>query len=328
MKPCIIFDIDGTLANCSHRVHHVNGSKKNWPAFMDGIPRDTPHAQVILMNELIAQHSNFDIILCSGRSEDERKTTEEWLLRYGVLYNKMFMRASKDYRADHIIKRELLGQIREEGWEPFLVFDDRQCVVDMWRSEGLFVLQCDPKQSHTDHNDYKFHESIKWPLTILVGPSGAGKSAWVMSNLTTGSYEGLQTVVSSDTIRHQLCGDFRDQSQNDKVFNVMHDIARTRLKAGLPVVLDATHIKNADRIKAARLVPEDVPVRYVVINRPLEEKLKTGGWRNAVSVKGKTLIEHHDQVFRSNRKASMKGDGLPNVTVEDLRVSGTIKETA
>ena len=75
-------------------------------------------------------------------------------------------------------------------------------------------------------------------------------------------------------------------------------------------------MKRQDRLKAALLVPKDVPVRYVVINRPLKDKIETGGWRNSVSVKGKTLIEYHDQVFNSNKKDILAGDGLPNVTVE------------
>jgi hypothetical protein len=313
LEKCIIFDIDGTLANCSHRVHHVNGAKKDWKAFMAGIPDDTPIEQTRVLNHLLMMESPYPIFLCSGRSEDEQAMTEAWLTKYDIHYEKMFMRKSGDYRADHIIKRELLEEIRTEGYEPWLIFDDRQCVVNMWRKEGLFVLQCDPKQSHTDHVGFQFHESIKWPLTILVGPSGAGKSTWVVNN------GELQSVVSSDVIRQQLCGDFQDQSKNEQVFAAMHEVALTRLRAGLPVVLDATHLKNADRIKAVKLVPDRVPVRYVVINRSLEDKKRFGGWRNAVNVKGKPLINYHDQVFRSNLKDILAGDGLPNVTVEDTR---------
>jgi predicted kinase len=225
------------------------------------------------------------------------------------------MRPFKDYRTDHIVKQEMLDGLRARGFEPFLIFDDRQQVVDMWRRNGLFVLQCDPRPSHTNHDSHNFHESIKWPLTVLVGPSGAGKTTWIQEYKD----EYPSNVISSDDIRQMLCGDFADQSKNDKVFEAMHEIAHTKLKHGLPVTLDATHLKNADRIKAAKLVAPEIPVRYVVLNRTLEEKKRDGGWRNGVSVKGKTLIEHHDQVFKSNIKAILCGDELPNVTVFDLR---------
>jgi len=322
LKRCIVFDIDGTLANCSHRVHHVNGSKKNWPAFMAGIPADTANAQVVYLNALFKYARSqgataMPTFLCSGRSESERADTEAWLTKFSVDYDKMFMRKAGDYRADHIIKRELLDEIRADGFEPWLIFDDRQCVVDMWRKEGLFVLQCDPKQSHTDHTGYEFHSSIKWPLTILVGPSGAGKSTWIENNY--GNYDDFQSLISTDTIREKLCGNLQDQSKNEKVFAILHELATTRLRAGLPVVIDATNLRNADRIKCARLVPERIPVRYVVIDRPLAEKRKTAGWRASVNVKGKPLIDFHDQVFNSNLKDILAGDNLRNVTVQDNR---------
>jgi predicted kinase len=322
LKRCVVFDIDGTLADCSHRTHFVNGSKKNWPAFMAGIPDDVPNFQVTFLNTLLnfarsQGATNMPIFLCSGRSENERSDTEAWLNKYSVTCDKMFMRKSGDYRADHIIKRELLEEIRADGYEPWLIFDDRQCVVDMWRKEGLFVLQCDPKQSHTDHVGFQFHSSIKWPLTILVGPSGSGKSTWIAGQSAKDTWK--QSIIATDVIRENLCGNLEDQSKNEKVFATMHELATTRLRAGLPVVIDATNLRNADRIKCAKLVPSRVPVRYVVIDRSLDEKHKTAGWRKGVSVKGKPLIDFHDQVFKSNLKDILKGDNLPNVTVQDER---------
>lgn len=313
LRPCIVFDIDGTLADCSHRVHHVNGPRKDWVSFMEGIPDDKPVEQLTMLNAVL-KDVNYPIFLCSGRSEDERDATEAWLKKHRIISDKMYMRKSKDYRADYVIKRELLEEIRADGYEPFLIFDDRQCVVDMWRKEGLFVLQCDPKANFTDHVGFQFHDSIKWPLTILVGPSGAGKSTWISKHNL-----GNISVISSDQIRAELCGDFQDQSKNNQVFEAMHSIAVEKLRRGLPVIIDATNIRNKDRLAFTKLVPERVPVRYVVLNRSVEEKKKTGGWRNAVSVKGRPLIEHHEQVFNSNLKEILAGDGLPNVTVFDER---------
>jgi hypothetical protein len=54
------------------------------------------------------------------------------------------MRAEKDYRADDIIKGELLDRIISDGWRPWLVVDDRDRVVKMWRDRGLLCLQCAP----------------------------------------------------------------------------------------------------------------------------------------------------------------------------------------
>lgn len=310
---CIIFDIDGTVANLEHRRHFVAGKKKDWKSFMALLDRDIPIEQTIWLNSIIADRAGHPIFLCSGRSEDERKATEEWLAKHGVEYDQMFMRPSGDYRQDAIVKRELLGQIRALGYEPWLVFDDRQCVTDMWRKEGIFVLQCDPNPSATLHEGYEFHESVKYPLDILVGPSGSGKSTYAATN-----YYG-DIVISSDRLRENFCGDLKDQSQNERVFEAMHELAKTKLRLGIPVVLDATHIKRADRLKAAKIVPDSIPIRYIVIDRPIGEKILDSGWRAAVSVHGKPLINYHEQVFKSNLKDILDGDGLPNVTVLDLR---------
>ena len=39
----IIFDVDGTLMNISHRRHHLEGSPKNWDAFRRDAVDDTPN---------------------------------------------------------------------------------------------------------------------------------------------------------------------------------------------------------------------------------------------------------------------------------------------
>jgi predicted kinase len=318
MKKTIIFDIDGTLANLDHRLHFVNDPKhKNWEEFLARVKDDLPIEQTIFLNNILRPITTFDIVLSSGRSENERADTEEWLAKYGVHYDKMYMRPAGDTRADYVVKREMLDQMREDGRDPWLVFDDRQTVVDMWRKEGLFVLQCAAKETFLDQ--YQFHKDMEYPLTIMVGPSGAGKSTHIANTLHATGLELHGMVISSDAIRDMVTGDFRDQSQNQRVHEAMHQLAKERLRLGLPVVLDATHIRTADRVKAAKLLPESHKVLYVVVDRPLDVKRQCAGWRTGVMVKDKPLVDYHHQVMQANLKAILNGDGLPNVTVKDLR---------
>lgn len=145
-------------------------------------------------------------------------------------------------------------------------------------------------------------------LYLMIGPSGAGKSTWLKNSKFHPS-----SIISSDQIREELCGDFRDQTKNKQVFEAVRAIATARLIHGLPVVIDATHIKRADRLQNVALVPPTSPVTYIVLNRPLEEKRLTGGWRNELEI---DLIGKHHNTFMSEYSNIMAGDSLPNVTVE------------
>jgi hypothetical protein len=305
MTDCVIFDIDGTLADVRHRLHYVSHGGKDWPGFFAMMGDDPVHQPVARLLRLV--HAELPVVLCSGRPEDYRDATERWLSRHGLPYARLYMRAKGDFRQDAVIKRQILAGIREDGFEPILVVDDRQQVVDMWREEGLTCLQVAPD------DEPEVPESVigKTLLTVMVGPSGGGKSLWCEQNCTP------HTVLSSDQIRKEMSGDFRDQTQNDRVFAALHEVAKSRLKHGLPVVIDATHLRRKDRLGAVALAPKGSLVRYVVINRPMPDKLRDGGWRLEVA----GLMERHEQTFNSQIKDILAGDGLSHVEVADLRSS-------
>jgi FMN phosphatase YigB (HAD superfamily) len=137
----VIFDIDGTLADISERVHHIRKKSKNWNAFNAGIAQDKAiHSMVRLCNILYA--AGLRIILCSGRNEANRPETVEWLARQGVQYHELLLRKDEDYRSDAVVKREILQGLDKD--KILFVVEDRSRVVEMWRSEGLTCLQCAP----------------------------------------------------------------------------------------------------------------------------------------------------------------------------------------
>jgi len=135
----ICFDIDGTLADVSHRVHFWRQKPKNWNMFKSEMVNDAPIEQIVTIARTMA-FAGHTVILCTGRSEDTRKWTEEWLFQHDVKFAKLYMRAEKDFRGDDIVKLELLNQIVNDfGKKPDIVFDDRPRVVKMWRENGVFV---------------------------------------------------------------------------------------------------------------------------------------------------------------------------------------------
>jgi phosphoglycolate phosphatase-like HAD superfamily hydrolase len=137
----VIFDIDGTLADVSERIHHVKKKPKNWNAFFQGMAQDKAiHSMVRLCNLLYA--SGVQIILCSGRSEEHRQQTIDWLTQQGVNYHDLLLRKDNDRRQDSVVKREMLAAIDKS--KILFIVEDRSRVVEMWRSEGLVCLQCAP----------------------------------------------------------------------------------------------------------------------------------------------------------------------------------------
>jgi phosphoglycolate phosphatase-like HAD superfamily hydrolase len=137
----VIFDIDGTLADVSERIHHVRKKPKNWNAFFQGMAQDKAiHSMVRLCNILFA--AGIQIILCSGRSEEHREQTVAWLAGQGVNYHDLLLRRDHDRRSDTEVKRELLATLDKS--KILFVVEDRSRVVEMWRSEGLVCLQCAP----------------------------------------------------------------------------------------------------------------------------------------------------------------------------------------
>ncbi len=305
MKKVLTWDIDGTSANINHRLIHISNGKKDWKSFLANKHLDEPIEQTMWLNRVLAEREDVVNVFCTGRSEDEREETEAWLTAHGAVWEKLYMRASGDSRPDHVAKPEMIEQMRRDGYDPFIIFDDRPKVVQAFRDMGLFVLQC----AYNEVETFKFHWTIRYPLTVLVGPSGSGKSTLVGNG---------SAVISSDQLRIDLTGDMADQSQNDRVFGTMRELAIARLRLGLPVIIDATNLKTKDRMAAAMIAPPSMPILYRVINRPLADKIRDGGWRNGVSIKGMTLIERHEQIFQANKKMILRGDDLPNVTVENL----------
>jgi len=138
----IIVDLDGTLTDCEHRVHHVEKEEKDWKSFNEGMIHDELNQWCFdLINAMSSQGS--EIILVTGRSDDYRQHSEKWLKENGISYHSLFMRAVSDERVDAIVKKEVYDQHIKEKFNVQFVLEDRKSVVEMWREEGLTCLQCD-----------------------------------------------------------------------------------------------------------------------------------------------------------------------------------------
>ncbi|GHF17922.1 hypothetical protein GCM10017044_10510 [Kordiimonas sediminis] len=144
MKPLVLFDVDGTLADIAHRRHFVQNGKKDWRAFFKHMGDDTPNAPVVGLYQALQASDRYDLVIVSARPDNYRELTEQWLVWNGISFDRLIMRKETDNRPDTEVKKDILDMLLAEGREIAFVVDDRDCVVDMWRQNGIACLQCAP----------------------------------------------------------------------------------------------------------------------------------------------------------------------------------------
>lgn len=153
MIPCAyIFDIDGTLADCSHRIHFIEPAesfgrknieieeKPDWENFYRACVDDKPIQGVIETLKLLA-FTGIKILLVTGRPKNYLNETLAWLLKQNIKFDGIYMREDGDHRPDYIIKHELYMNYISKNYVIQGVFEDRKQCVNMWRGLGLTCFQ-------------------------------------------------------------------------------------------------------------------------------------------------------------------------------------------
>lgn len=145
-----IFDIDGTLADASHRVHYIldvkDGEKvgsKHWDKFLAEAENDNPIPAMAELIRTLYRHGY--ITLSTGRREDQRQMTQKWLRANRIPWDVLLMRPTGDRRSDTIVKPEILLDRFGQGSHPIedviTIFEDRKRVTKAWRDLGYHVCQ-------------------------------------------------------------------------------------------------------------------------------------------------------------------------------------------
>ncbi|MFJ9645675.1 AAA family ATPase [Streptomyces sp. NPDC101206] len=131
LPAAVMCDIDGTLA--------LTGARN---------PYDFSRCGIDALNEPVRhalhafRHASGDtVVLLSGRGEEHRPQTEEWLARHEVPYDELWMRPAGDTRRDDIVKAELFDAHVRHRYAVRVSLDDRDRVVAVWRRMGLPTWQ-------------------------------------------------------------------------------------------------------------------------------------------------------------------------------------------
>ena len=134
LPAAVICDIDGTLA--------LYGDHRG-PYEYSRVLEDEPNEAIIRLAQKLSEKA--DLVFVSGRDDSCEADTRRWIARHmGFAYEdaiELHMRKTGDKRKDSIVKREIFDAHIAPRYRIDYVLDDRNQVVEMWRSLGLTVLQ-------------------------------------------------------------------------------------------------------------------------------------------------------------------------------------------
>lgn len=130
LPPALIVDIDGTLAKMTDR------SPYEW----ERVHEDEVHQHIADLVNTYAK-KNIEILIVSGRDGSSQELTKQWLSKHHIHWDKFFIRPAKNREKDTVIKKRIYEESIKGKYDIQFVLDDRQQVVDMWRSLGLLCLQ-------------------------------------------------------------------------------------------------------------------------------------------------------------------------------------------
>lgn len=142
----VLCDIDGTIAQMSDR----------GPFEFNKIHTDLPILPIIEIIKYFYQQPDCTVIFLSGRKSYSYSKTYQWLCKYILDLDIssrntksddkfiLLMRSDTDNRCDTVVKKEIYEQQIKPytKFDPYLVFDDRPKVVNLWNDLGFKTLAC------------------------------------------------------------------------------------------------------------------------------------------------------------------------------------------
>ena len=162
-------------------------------------------------------------------------------------------------------------------------------------------------------------------LVVLVGVSGSGKSSFAAQHFAS------TQVLSSDFCRGLVSDDETDQAATADAFDVLHYIARTRLRRGLLTVVDATNVQRDARKGLIDLAKaNDVLVDAIVLDVPDEVAIERNSTRPDRDFGPHVIRRQHKDLRRSLGTIDREGFRRVHVLrgVEEIEAATVVTEKA
>lgn len=178
MNNLFIFDIDGTIADSQHRLHHIlhdDPKLKDWDAYDAEWEGDTLIPGIAHLVRYLNLHGA-NVMYLTGRSTRSRANTLKWLKKHDLSPRTpahLVMRKNRDYRNAGIIKIEYLEKLGIGPDNVHTIFDDNNHVVRSLRDAGYHVCHVADDFTTAVHEggpgQFDDEESIE---DLVAGPAG------------------------------------------------------------------------------------------------------------------------------------------------------------
>ncbi len=136
-KLIVLCDIDGTVANNSHRQNLLQ-KFSDWDAFFSKMDSDKPIKKIINKLKVLKEEGK-KIIFITGRPEKYRKLTQIWLNKYVLEDYSLIMRKDNDKRNKIEVKKELFLENINKN-EVLCFFENDTDLINLWKQMNLKVI--------------------------------------------------------------------------------------------------------------------------------------------------------------------------------------------
>ncbi len=152
----VVFDLDGTLADVRHRMHHIRPDppvdpmtgkkvKRRFDLFHHACVDDGLIGPVAYFYNRFVADPVATVVVLSGRDHATYDKTVDWFKRNGLaLPDEIILKQGDQHTPDVEQKRLHADRLEAKYGRPIdMVFEDRDRVVQMWKDRGTFVFNVD-----------------------------------------------------------------------------------------------------------------------------------------------------------------------------------------
>lgn len=153
----VLVDVDGTLINNGHiaNIAFSNPKKKNYPMFFRSVNTAPHNPEVVKLANSMHDNDDLNIVILTGRDDEYAEELIDAVEKSGIKAYRIIAKKKGDYRPDFDVKKEVVEDLKKEGFVPVHSIDDREQSVKMYENMGILVSQVkeykrDPSRTSTE----------------------------------------------------------------------------------------------------------------------------------------------------------------------------------